>query len=471
MRTALAALERRPILLILLLALAIRAIHLDAPILGEHSWRQADTAAIARNYTESGYRILHPQIDWRGETSGEVESEFPLYPYMVALLYGAFGVAEAWGRGLSIVFSLLTLLFVYRLVRANIDEKVALWSAFLLAILPLNAFFGRAFMPEPLMLMASVAGIYYFFAWTRTDEIRHYALSALFVCIAVLVKLPALYLGAPLLYLALLRYGVGVLGSPRIWLYGALVLSPVGLWYWHAHQLLLETGLSFGIWDYGSDKWGNWDLVTSCKYWNRVLLTRLAHRHLTWFGFAIFLPGLFLKRQSREEWLFDVWLLGLLVYLAIVGVGNYAHNYYQLPLLLPAVVFMGKVLGRHFQRPVLGSPVRMALAGTLAALVVLSGDRVIAIGPDPTLLYLAHRKGWRSSMEELTPANVDARIRAGAAFLVGVHHRKGSSEAYVRRLRQLENRHEVVVSGDRYFILRMQGTGGGLLRAPASPAR
>ena len=40
--------QRRPLLFLVTLALAIRLYHVDAPILGIHAWRQSDTAAIAR---------------------------------------------------------------------------------------------------------------------------------------------------------------------------------------------------------------------------------------------------------------------------------------------------------------------------------------------------------------------------------------------------------------------------------------
>ena len=44
--------------LVLCLALALRLVHLGAPILGIHSWRQADTASMARNFDENGYRFF-----------------------------------------------------------------------------------------------------------------------------------------------------------------------------------------------------------------------------------------------------------------------------------------------------------------------------------------------------------------------------------------------------------------------------
>src|SRR5205809_6959308 len=87
-----------PALALALLALALRCYGLTAPLLDYHSWRQADTAAIARNYGTSGYRLAYPQVDWGGQTPGYVESEFPLYSYTLALLYGIFGVYDWIGR-------------------------------------------------------------------------------------------------------------------------------------------------------------------------------------------------------------------------------------------------------------------------------------------------------------------------------------------------------------------------------------
>src|SRR5689334_24611704 len=99
------------------LALALRCYALTAPLLDYHSWRQADTAAIARNYASNGYRLLYPQIDWGGQTPGYVESEFPLYTYSLALLYGVFGVHPALGRLLSALAGAASAVLLYLLAR------------------------------------------------------------------------------------------------------------------------------------------------------------------------------------------------------------------------------------------------------------------------------------------------------------------------------------------------------------------
>ncbi|RKY58324.1 MAG: dolichyl-phosphate-mannose--protein mannosyltransferase, partial [Candidatus Latescibacterota bacterium] len=76
---------------IVVLNLGIHLIGLSQPLVDAQNWRQADTAAIARNFYEEGMNPLYPRIDWRGRTEGYVESEFPLFSWLVALFYKLSG--------------------------------------------------------------------------------------------------------------------------------------------------------------------------------------------------------------------------------------------------------------------------------------------------------------------------------------------------------------------------------------------
>jgi 4-amino-4-deoxy-L-arabinose transferase-like glycosyltransferase len=470
---------------VLLLALLVRTLGIDATIIGTHEWRQADTAAVARNFSESGYPFFYPQVDWGGDSSGVVEMNLPLYPFLVAVLYGLLGVNEIYGRLLSVLFSLIAVLYLFRLAREHTDEETAIWAALFLAVLPLGVFFGRCFMPESLLLMSSVVGLYCFSRWTRDGGWLQFGVSAVFISLACLIKLPALYLGGPILFLAARRYGTRVLWQPTIWFYGVLVLLPVALWYHHAHQLFLETGLTFGIWGYGTGKWGNWDLVLGTDYWRRILLNRLFQSHLTWPGALVFLVGLFLRRRARGEWLFDVWLLSLMIYVVIVGRGNYLHSYYQLPFLLPCAVFMGKVFGRYLRGPMRRKTLSVALMVALVGTALFSAarlgrelgreapdrsttlalarkltsvsrpeDRVIAATHgSPTVLYLAKRKGWLLSLAHLTPQRTQDLIERGAVYVAGFSEVDAAGRA---ALRDLQTRHDPLVVDDAYFVLRLR---------------
>jgi len=141
-------LQQFPLPLILAFGFVLRLYHVNAPIIGIHAWRQSDTAAMARNYYENGFRFLYPQIDWGGSTPGYAETEFPMYPYMVSLVYKLFGFSDSYGRLLSAIFGVMAIYFMYRLVRLVATNKVALWSAFFFAVLPLNVFYSRTFQPS-----------------------------------------------------------------------------------------------------------------------------------------------------------------------------------------------------------------------------------------------------------------------------------------------------------------------------------
>ena len=65
--------------------LTIRMFELKEPLIDKQAWRQTDTAAVARNFFEEDINILSPRVDWRGNGTGEVEMNFPLFPYLVSL--------------------------------------------------------------------------------------------------------------------------------------------------------------------------------------------------------------------------------------------------------------------------------------------------------------------------------------------------------------------------------------------------
>jgi hypothetical protein len=65
--------------------------HIDTVTLG---WRQSDLSSIAMNYLANGFRLAYPQIDWGGAGPGYVEMEFPIIPYLTAVLYKVFGVHD-----------------------------------------------------------------------------------------------------------------------------------------------------------------------------------------------------------------------------------------------------------------------------------------------------------------------------------------------------------------------------------------
>lgn len=434
--------NRYHILWILILAAALRFVQVGAPPVGRHAWRQCDTASVARNFHHNGYRLLYPQIDW--DIPGFVEMEFPVYPWTTSLLYRLFGESAAIARILAILASLVTIVFLYLLVERILGRRAALWSALFYAVLPANLFFGRAIMPESWMLAATTVALYCFLRWTDEESWHLYSLALLATTLACLMKLTSLYLGLPLLWLAWQRWGRGALRRWPIWLFAGAVTTALLLWYGHAYQLGQEFGASFNILTAaGTDKWGTWGLLANPAFYHRVFVGYLGERMLTWAGFPVFCLGLFLRRRYPLERIFDVWLLAVALVLLLANGGSYQHDYYSLPLVLPAVVFMAKVFDRVWESR------RFWLVPTAALVLVLSGYRYLGAladerqpGEDSTIaealaqetaredlviscnsanpvwLYLADRRGWGRDCESLGKSELEDLMGRGARYLV-----------------------------------------------------
>src|SRR5438105_700424 len=106
--------------LILIGAFAVRLYRFNNPVADWHSWRQADTSAVSRNFVKYGFDILHPRYDDISNVQTGVDNphgyrfvEFPLYNVFQAggfLLFDHFTLEE-WGRLITIIMSLIAVVF------------------------------------------------------------------------------------------------------------------------------------------------------------------------------------------------------------------------------------------------------------------------------------------------------------------------------------------------------------------------
>ncbi len=374
----------------------------------------------------------------------------------MSILYSAFGVSDFWGRLLSVFFSILTVYGLYLLVKKIINEKTALWSALIYAILPLNIFYGRAFMPDAGMLMCSVYGVYFFSEWLDKEKVKYIIAAWFFITLAVLMKLPTLYIGLTLFYLAFKKYRWALFKNLRLYLLAALILLPVILWYYHAHQLFLNGGSSFGIWTYGQDKWGMFSLLIDPAWYNDIFFKSIAERHLTYPGFILLIAGLFIKRRSERERLFDIWMIAVLIFIFIAAQAHRAQEYYTLPFNITASVFIGKFLAKYLPfenlRSALAANKLRSYFAILCVLLIcvlsylrvarfyngenpdstvlkigrdvqsvsIPQDKIITIGDgNPVYLYQAHRFGWTAMPQQLDSTFIEARIKDGAKLIAG----------------------------------------------------
>src|SRR5438093_12222065 len=146
-------------------AVGVRLILLSEPFIDLWSWRQSDVAAIAHNFSQRGFHFAYPQIDWAGDATGYVGTEFPILPFVAAICYKFAGVHEWIGRGQAVIFFAVSLPFFFLLVREIFGSTAAAWATFFFSFAPLNIFAGRSFMPAVPSLSLALIGLYFFLRW------------------------------------------------------------------------------------------------------------------------------------------------------------------------------------------------------------------------------------------------------------------------------------------------------------------
>ena len=398
----------------LIFAVTARLVLVNQPYIDHWSWRQSDVATIARNFSENGFPFGYPQIDWAGDASGYVGTEFPILPFLAAICYKIAGIHEWIGRSQAVIFFAVSLPFFFLLVRESFGSTAAIWAAFFYSFAPLNVFAGRSFMPDVPSLSLALIGLYYFLRWLDNERPIFLVWAAIAISLALLVKLPTAVIGAPLLFLVWQKWGWNFLKRPGLWFFAAITILPSLAWYWHAHQIA-ERFYPHHFFGEGGIRIENFGW-----YWNIVRLT--ATLSLTPVLAIMAIIGLFVAPRGKYAWLFHWWLAAMVLFIIVAGYGN-RHPWYQLPLVPIAAAFAGAacaffrskissrvvvmtfsillassfaILAYLYVRPLYrSSAAALRDAGMELRKTTAPGSLIIAADSgDPTIFYYAERKGW-----------------------------------------------------------------------------
>jgi 4-amino-4-deoxy-L-arabinose transferase-like glycosyltransferase len=496
-----------PLVAILLLGATLRLLHFTTPLADAHRWRQVDNATIARHFAQGPFDILHPQVNWGGPGDASVEMELPLLPATIAVFYRIFGENYLFGRAVVIVFSLATIAALYAFGRRVFGEPAGRAAAFLFAISPTAVYFGRAIIVDTPTVFFSVVAILAFIIYTETDKPKFAILGAICLALAWMVKLPAFLTFGPVAFIGLRARRFGIFRDR--WFLGAVAFAFVctALWYWHANNLYLRTGLTVGIWRGAGTYpgvlgelagptttftgWSTRELLMSDEWW-RTLFTRFWFMHLTPAGFVLTAIGCILAVRVSRASIVYVWLAATVAFVLAVGTGNLGHEYYQLPVLAPAALFFGvaaaPVFDGEFLRRRVGriiGPIAAGAALTILGVISFSESFVVrnffrpelldytplqagaaideAIPKDallivveltesqnaanaPMLLYHSRRKGWSFDLRGLTPAAVTELRRRGAEYFATVIWSE-LQQAHPGFAQYLETQQEIPLAG------------------------
>ncbi|MBI5127671.1 glycosyltransferase family 39 protein [Candidatus Roizmanbacteria bacterium] len=340
---------------ILFIALLLRLYKFNIPLADLHSWRQADTAAVARNFVKNGFDLTHPRYDDLSNVQSGLENpqgyrmvEFPLYNAFFAYTYKLIPSIpiEQWGRLVSITFSLLTISVIYFLVLKEKDRMTAFFSGFIYAVFPFFVFFSRVVLPESTALGFTFLAIFFLYLRPTKYSILNtlfYMLSLLFFASALLIKPTVIFFSLPLAYLFFQSDKTKFLKKPFFYFYFALSVIP--LFWWRNYIKAFPEGIPVNEWLITSVNTGGGlqKIFLRPAFFRWVFFERINNLILGGFSTVFLILGILSK---QKKYLFLTILLSSLVYLFVFEGGNVQHEYYQ-TLILPSLAIFS-ALGISF---------------------------------------------------------------------------------------------------------------------------
>lgn len=325
--------------LVLLIAFLARLYKLDSPIADWHSWRQADTAAVTRNFIKLGFNPLIPKYD---DMSGVAENpianpatfrfvEFPIYNIATYPFYLFFGVDDKYSRLVSVFFSLGSIVFVYMICKRYFGTLVSLLTALIYALSPFNVFFSRTTLPEPTFLFFALGMMCFVDRWIWEGKKIWGIWGFLFTAIAFLIKPWAIFFVPPLVYSIIKKEGNLKKSLKYVGLF-ALALLP--FIFWRLWILQQPQGIPASGWLMNSDH-----IRFRPAFWWWLISERISREILGATGFVLFIIGL-LKRPMMGNFFMHVWLISMFAYFTVFATGNVRHNYYQYIFVPVAAIFL-----------------------------------------------------------------------------------------------------------------------------------
>ncbi len=456
--------------LVTLVTISLRVYKLNSPVADWHSFRQVDTASVARLYVEHGVDLLHPKYhDLSNIQSGKDNPqgwrmvELPLYQAVGATLARTFPhiSVEVWLRLVNIAAAAGTAVLLTLLVSSTVSPLAGVITGLTYAILPYGIFFGRTILPETFAVFWAILSLY---LMRRGGLI----LSALAGAIALLVKPTAGFLLLPIPYLIFIRlparhrYAQALAGG---FVYSIICVLP--LWWWRGWISQYPEGIPVFEWLLNKD-----NIRFKGAWFQWLFAERLGKLILGYWGLIPFGLGLLVPLEKKEGWLFRLLGLGGLLYLIVFAAGNVQHDYYQIILLPVVSIFVAKGMAFLCTEKEFPLAARYSLlavsflfmiafswytmrtyywinrpeiieAGNVADAILARDAKVIApYNGDTTFLYQTRRTGWPLGFD------IDKKIAQGATHYVTVSPKDTDFET-----KELAEKYTVLVRNETFAII------------------
>lgn len=335
---------------ILVIAFAFRLYKINIPLADLHSWRQADTASVARNYVKNGIDLFHPVYDDLSNVQSGMDNpngyrmvEFPIYNAIIAVFYKTFPVftLEIWGRLITIIFSLIIISIIYYLLRKESSRMSAIFGSLTYAAFPFFVFFSRVILPETTALAFTMLAIFFFYLKVESKEkglkpIIYYLSSTIFFICALLIKPTVIFYTFPIIALFYRKYKLNLIKKLGFYFYFIIILTP--LFYWRMYMKNFPEGIPYSDWLFTSvnTSEGLKSIFFRPSFFRWIFFERINNLILGGYLTLLFVLGVISK---QKKYFLLSFLFSTLAYIFVFQGGNLQHEYYQ-TLILPVLAIM-----------------------------------------------------------------------------------------------------------------------------------
>jgi len=332
------------LLVLFFLSISLRLYKINNPLADWHSFRQADTASVTREFVKHGVNWLYPRYhDLSNIQSGKDNPEgfrmveFPLLNGLTAQVIRTFNFQSQEvlvGRLVSVIFSSLTTVIIFLLAESLFGHRPAIFAGLFFAINPYSVYYGRVILPEPFLLFLLTLCL-------LMQVKRIYLLSALLFAVSLLIKPYAIFL-LPLILLIPFNFKSNRWLIIYIFVLFGLALIPLFLWRDWIKQF--PSGIPASDWLYNKD---NIRLKPAFFHWLFEIRIGTFILGLGLLPAVVF--GLISKGKNLL-FLLVHWIC-IFLYLVVIAGGNVQHDYYQVFLLPVISLTVGRGLDALFNLP------------------------------------------------------------------------------------------------------------------------
>ncbi len=405
---------------IILFGFILRAYNLDFPSIGYHNMKENEYLSIAQEMKRTQdfiTRRVYFYNAFENTPKMRIYPQVPMISYQTLIAWRFFG-QNLWGpRLINVIFGVLSIIIIYLIANLLFNNAaLALFSAFLLAVMPLAIFFSRNLQPESPALFFLLLGNLLYLKFCASFKKQYLFWGGISFSIAWIYKSTFIFGIIPFLFCFNFKEAF----KKKTFTYRLLL------------NFLLPFSLIFiaVIWLKLTNQWKFEELTRvnllkifqpvywktfGRQIWNCAWHTNFAKMPLLLTFLGVFI-SVFKKKKGLIERYLSGWVTAAVLYAMFFSNYINQHNYYQMPFLILicaasiyAIVSISKILKKIFQRDylkhliciIIGVTITLALPGFEAMhKIVFLGQDIAGESlkeftkPDERVFLYTHCQGY-----------------------------------------------------------------------------